>query len=148
MQVLSDTSVSGVPINSRIMFTFLQACWGATFTREQVARVFAEVAAMRAHRQPDQSVFAALLTFAQRHLPEHAVGVWTALQEVSYASYLQLQTSKLQGWTITRSSVVLIAVVIQEFFPAASYFDGPASLRLDVFPAAMKGPGEKAICDL
>ena len=81
-QVLSDTSIYGVPLNSRIMFTFLQACWGGSFTREQVARVFAEVAAMRAHRQPDQSVFAALLTFAQRHLPEHATDVWAALQEV------------------------------------------------------------------
>lgn len=86
VQVLSDTSMFGVPINSRIMFTFLQACWGANFTREQVARVFAEVAAMRAHRQPDQSVFSALLTFAQKHLPEQAVGVWAALQEVSHAS--------------------------------------------------------------
>ena len=82
-QVLSDTSTYGVPLNSRIMFTFLQACWGASFTREQVARVFAEVAAMRAHRQPDHSVFAALLTFARRHLPEAATDVWTALQEVS-----------------------------------------------------------------
>ena len=82
-QVLSDTSTYGVPLNSRILFAFLQACWGASFTREQVARVFAEVAAMRAHRQPDHSVFAALLTFAQRHLPEAATDVWTALQEVS-----------------------------------------------------------------
>ena len=145
MQVLSDTSMYGVPINSRIMFTFLQACWGATFTREQVARVFAEVAAMRAHRQPDQSVFAALLTFAQRHLPEHAVGVWAALQEVSYASCFPFQTSTVQGWTTTRSCVILITIVIQDVFPAASYFDGPGSLSLEVFPAAMKGLGEKAI---
>ena len=145
VQVLSDTSMYGVPINSRIMFTFLQACWGATFTREHVARVFAEVAAMRAHRQPDQSVFAALLTFAQRHLPEHAVGVWAALQEVSHASCSPPQTSNMQGWTTVRSCVVLIVIVIHEFLPAASYFDGPASLKLDVFPTVMKGPGEKAV---
>ena len=44
-----------------------------------------------------------------------------------------------------RTCVILIIIVMQEFVPAASYFDGPACLRLDVFPAAMKGPGEKAV---
>ena len=107
VQVLSDTSMYGVPINSRIIFTFLQACWGATFTREQVARVFAEVAAMRVHRQPDQSVFAALLTFAQRHLPEHAVGVWAALQEVKFAPCFQWQISDVQGKAFKRGCMVL-----------------------------------------
>ena len=108
MQVLSDTSMFGVPINSRIMFTFLQACWGSTFTREQVARVFAEVAAMRANRQPDQSVFSALLTFAQRHLPEQAIGVWAALQEVSHASDSQQQNSDIQRWALKRLFVMCL----------------------------------------
>jgi hypothetical protein len=83
VQALSDMQDSGGQANSRVMFTFLQACWGAALTRQQVARVFAEAAAMRAVRRPDESVYAALLTFAQRQgVPEQALDVWRALREV------------------------------------------------------------------
>lgn len=74
----------GVQLNSRIMFTFLQGCWVARLNREQVARVFAEVAAMRAQQRPDRGVYAALLTFANRHsVPDLALDVWVAMQEAS-----------------------------------------------------------------
>ena len=82
LQALSDMQAAGGQANSRVMFTFLQACWGAALTRQQVARVFAEAAAMRAVRRPDESVYAALLTFAQRQgVPEQALDVWRALRE-------------------------------------------------------------------
>ncbi|CAL8466875.1 g6411 [Coccomyxa elongata] len=82
LHILSEIAHHGVRLNSRIMFTFLQSAWGAQFTREQVVRVFAEVAAMRAQMQPDRSVFAALLIFADRQgVPEHALDVWEALQQ-------------------------------------------------------------------
>jgi hypothetical protein len=74
----------GVQLNSHILFTFLQGCWVARLSREQVARVFAEVAAMRAQQRPDRKVYAALLTFAHRHgVPDIALDIWAALQEAS-----------------------------------------------------------------
>ena len=82
-QALSDMQASGTQPNSRVMFTFLQACWGARLNRQQVASVFAEAAAMRAVRRPDESVYAALLIFAERQgVPEQALDVWSALCEV------------------------------------------------------------------
>ena len=82
-QALSDMQAAGGAPNSRVMFTFLQACWGAALSRQQVARVFAEAAAMRAVRRPDESVYAALLIFAERQgVPEQGLDVWHALREV------------------------------------------------------------------